>query len=197
MPFKLYIDASGDRLGAALHQVQIINNKPVKGTIWFISRKIKPTEDRYGESQMECLCLVWALEKLNQFLEGCAFEVITYFTTFKSLFNMKTPNRHILRWQIDIQEYRGNMTIVHKDGNIHKNADGLRRWPLPKNIDNPSHFPEECSPQIPIKGISVTVLNTTFFEELRNRYTQYNNCSILFQILTKDCKENSLIHSLD
>ncbi|MBW0494249.1 hypothetical protein O181_033964 [Austropuccinia psidii MF-1] len=39
--------------------------------------------------------------------------------------NMKKPNRPILRWQISIQEYRGNMTIDHKSGNINKNADGL------------------------------------------------------------------------
>ncbi|MBW0517151.1 hypothetical protein O181_056866 [Austropuccinia psidii MF-1] len=31
----------------------------------------------------------------------------------------------MLRWQIAIHEYRGNMTIVHKAGNIDKNADGL------------------------------------------------------------------------
>ncbi|MBW0549117.1 hypothetical protein O181_088832, partial [Austropuccinia psidii MF-1] len=124
-PFKLYIDASRDGLGAALQQVQILNDKPVKGPICFISRQIKPTESRYGASQMECLFLVWTLEKLNYFLEGCVFEVITDCTTVKSLLNMKTPNSHMLRWQIAIQEYRGNMTIVHKDGNIHKNADGL------------------------------------------------------------------------
>ncbi|MBW0585248.1 hypothetical protein O181_124963, partial [Austropuccinia psidii MF-1] len=47
LTFKLYIDASGDGLGAALHQVQIINDKPVEGPICFISRKIKPTEARY------------------------------------------------------------------------------------------------------------------------------------------------------
>ncbi|MBW0531954.1 hypothetical protein O181_071669 [Austropuccinia psidii MF-1] len=69
LPFKLYIDASGDGLGAALHQVQILNDKPVEGPICFISRQIKPAEARYGASQMECLCLVWALEKLNYFLE--------------------------------------------------------------------------------------------------------------------------------
>ncbi|MBW0506664.1 hypothetical protein O181_046379 [Austropuccinia psidii MF-1] len=65
LPFKLYIDASGDGLGSELHQLQIINDKPVEGPICFRSRQIKPTEARYGESQMECLCLVWALEKLN------------------------------------------------------------------------------------------------------------------------------------
>ncbi|MBW0519001.1 hypothetical protein O181_058716 [Austropuccinia psidii MF-1] len=64
LPFKLNIDASGDGLGAALHQVQIINDKPLEGAICFISRKIKPAEARYGASQMECLCLFWALEKL-------------------------------------------------------------------------------------------------------------------------------------
>ncbi|MBW0579724.1 hypothetical protein O181_119439, partial [Austropuccinia psidii MF-1] len=189
--FKLYIDASVDGLGAALHQVQIINDKPVEGPICFISRQIKSTEARYGESQMECLCLVWSLEKLNYFLEGCVFEVITDFTAVKSLLNMKTLNRHILRWKIAIQEYRGNMTIVHK------NADGLRRWPLPNNIYNPAYVPEEAFPQIPIEGISVTDLNTTFIKEVRNSYTQDKKCSILCQLLNKDCKENSLIHALD
>ncbi|MBW0501786.1 hypothetical protein O181_041501 [Austropuccinia psidii MF-1] len=53
LPFKLYIDASGDGLGASIHQAQIINDKPVEGPICFISRQIKPTEARYGASQME------------------------------------------------------------------------------------------------------------------------------------------------
>ncbi|MBW0496736.1 hypothetical protein O181_036451 [Austropuccinia psidii MF-1] len=127
LPFELYIDASGDGLGAALHQVQIINDYPMEGTMCFISIQIKPTDSIYRESQMECLCLVWALEKLNYFLEGCVFEVITDCTAFKSLLNIKTPNRHMLRWQIAIQEYRGNITIGHKDGNFHKNSDGLSR----------------------------------------------------------------------
>ncbi|MBW0484829.1 hypothetical protein O181_024544 [Austropuccinia psidii MF-1] len=89
------------------------------------------------------------------------------------------------------------MTIVHKDGNIHKNADGLRRWSLPNNIDNPDYVPEKASPQIPIEGISVTDLNTTFFKEVRNSYTQDKNLSLLCQLLTKDCKDHSLIHALD
>ncbi|MBW0556155.1 hypothetical protein O181_095870 [Austropuccinia psidii MF-1] len=175
LPYKLNIDSSGDGLGTAIHQVQIKNDTPVEGPICFIYRQIKPTEASYGASQMEYLCLFWSLEKLNYFLEGCGFQVITDCTAVQSLLNMKRPNRHMLRWQIDIQEYRGNMTIVHKHGNIHKNGDGLRRWPLPNNIDNPAYVPEESSPQIPIEGISVTDLITTFFEELRNSYTQDKN----------------------
>ncbi|MBW0472830.1 hypothetical protein O181_012545 [Austropuccinia psidii MF-1] len=110
---------------------------------------------------------------------------------------MKRPNRNILRCQIAMQEYRDNITIVHKDGNIHKNADELRRWPLPDNIDNPAYLPEEASPQISTEGISVKNLNTTFSKEVRNIYTQDTNCSLLCQLLTKDSKDNSFIHYLD
>ncbi|MBW0540057.1 hypothetical protein O181_079772 [Austropuccinia psidii MF-1] len=46
IPFKLYIDACGDGLGEALHQVQIIDDKPTEGPVCFISRQIKPTEAR-------------------------------------------------------------------------------------------------------------------------------------------------------
>ncbi|MBW0587305.1 hypothetical protein O181_127020 [Austropuccinia psidii MF-1] len=146
---------------------------------------------------MECLYLVWTLEKLNYFLEGCVFEAMTDCTAVKSLLNMKTPNTHMIRWQIAIQEYRGNMTIFNKDGNVHKNVDGLSRWPLQNEIDNPAHVPEEASPQIPIEGISVTDLNTTFFEEVRNSYTKDKSCSILCQLLNIDCKDSSLIHAFD
>ncbi|MBW0568872.1 hypothetical protein O181_108587 [Austropuccinia psidii MF-1] len=53
LPFMLYIDESGDGLGAALHQVQIINDETVEGPMRFISRQIKPTEAKYGASQMK------------------------------------------------------------------------------------------------------------------------------------------------
>ncbi|MBW0550986.1 hypothetical protein O181_090701 [Austropuccinia psidii MF-1] len=97
IPFRLYIDTCGDVLGAALHQVQIIDYKTTEGPVCYISRKIKPTEARYGEIQMECLCLVWAIEKLHFYLDGSVFEVITDCNAVKSLLNMKAPNRHMLR----------------------------------------------------------------------------------------------------
>ncbi|MBW0583935.1 hypothetical protein O181_123650 [Austropuccinia psidii MF-1] len=166
LPFKLYIDACGEGLGAALHQVQIVNDKPYEGPICFISRQIKPTEARYGASQIECLCLVWALEKLHYYLDGSVFKAITDCNAVKSLLNMKTPNRHMLRWQIAIQEYRGNMTIVNKAGDIHKNADGLSRWELPNTPDNSAYVPTSAEPQVPIEGINITDVGTEFFEEV-------------------------------
>ncbi|MBW0497632.1 hypothetical protein O181_037347 [Austropuccinia psidii MF-1] len=99
---------------------------------------------------MECLCLVFYLGKLHYYLDGSVFEVITDCNAMESLLKMKKPNRHMLRWKIAIQEYRGNMKIVHKAVNIHKNADGLSRWALPNTSDNPAYVLENAEPQITI-----------------------------------------------
>ncbi|MBW0505662.1 hypothetical protein O181_045377 [Austropuccinia psidii MF-1] len=186
IPFKLYIDACGEVLGAALHQVQIVNDEPYEGPICFISRQIKTTEYKYGASQMEFLCLICALEQLHYYLDGSVFEVITDCNTVKSLLNIKTPNRHMLRWKIAIQEYRGNMTIVHKAGNIHKNADSLIGWELPNTYENPSYVPTSAEPQIPIEGINITEVGAEFFEEVRESYKKDKNCHIITALLDKD-----------
>ncbi|MBW0515301.1 hypothetical protein O181_055016 [Austropuccinia psidii MF-1] len=95
LPFKLYINAACIQgLGAALHQRQIVDCEPREGVICYISRKLKDSEARYGAIQTECLCLAWALDKLHYYLEGAVFEVCT---ALKSLLNMKTTNRKMLR----------------------------------------------------------------------------------------------------
>ncbi|MBW0531860.1 hypothetical protein O181_071575 [Austropuccinia psidii MF-1] len=113
LPFKLYIDAACIQgLGAALHQRQIEDGEPREGVISYISRQLKYSEARYGATQTECLCLVWDLEKLHYHFEGAVFEVYTDCTALKSLLNMKTTNRHMLRWKIAIRVSRGNMTTI-------------------------------------------------------------------------------------
>ncbi|MBW0493277.1 hypothetical protein O181_032992 [Austropuccinia psidii MF-1] len=186
IPFKLYNDACGDGLGAALQQVQIFEDKPGEGPICYISRQIKQTEARYGSSQMELLCLVFSTKKLHYYLYGSGFEVRTDCNAVKSLLNMNTPNRHMLRWKIAIQEYRGNMTIVHKAGNIHKNSDVLSRWALANTPDNPACVPLEAEPQIEIEGINITYLGTEFFEEVRQSSKQETYCHILTYLLDTD-----------
>ncbi|MBW0582432.1 hypothetical protein O181_122147 [Austropuccinia psidii MF-1] len=165
LPLKLYIDAACSQgLGAALHQRQIVDGEPRDRVICYISRQLKDSEARYGATQIECLCLVCALEKLHYYLEGEVFEVYTDCTTLKSLLNMNTTNRHILRWQIAIQEFRGNMTIIYKEGKSHTNADGLSRWPLDNVKSNPAYDPEVAA-KIPIHIMEIDwKKNFIFFE---------------------------------
>ncbi|MBW0537236.1 hypothetical protein O181_076951 [Austropuccinia psidii MF-1] len=67
---------------------------------------------------------------------------------------MKTTNRHILRWQIAIQQCRGNITIIYKEGKSHTNADGLSRWPLDSFKSSPAHDPELAA-KIPMHFIKI------------------------------------------
>ncbi|MBW0465930.1 hypothetical protein O181_005645 [Austropuccinia psidii MF-1] len=60
----------------------------------------------------------------------------------------------MLRWQIAIQEYRGNMNIIYKEGKIHTNADGLSRWPLYNVKSNPAYEPEVTA-KIPIHFMEI------------------------------------------
>ncbi|MBW0483441.1 hypothetical protein O181_023156 [Austropuccinia psidii MF-1] len=103
----------------------------------------------------------------------------------------------MLRWQIAIQEYRGNMTIAHKEGNIQKNAYGLSRWELANTPNNPDYVPLEAKPHIPMEGINITHIETEFLEEIRESYKQNKNCHILTSLLDKDCKYTYLVNSLD
>ncbi|MBW0540344.1 hypothetical protein O181_080059 [Austropuccinia psidii MF-1] len=143
---------------------------------------------------MECLSLVWALEKLHYYWDGTVFDVITDCNAVKFSLNMKTPNIHMLRWQIAIQEYRGHITIVHKSGNIDKNADGLSRWALENTPENPAWVPQE---EHHIEGICVTDIGTEFFNQVKKSYKMDKSCHILCQLPIKDCKDPSVSLKLD
>ncbi|MBW0576406.1 hypothetical protein O181_116121 [Austropuccinia psidii MF-1] len=67
---------------------------------------------------------------------------------------MKTTNRHMLRWQIAIQDYSENITIIYKGGKIHTNADGLSRWPL-DNIKSNRTYDAEDSAKTPIHFMEI------------------------------------------
>ncbi|MBW0509856.1 hypothetical protein O181_049571 [Austropuccinia psidii MF-1] len=143
---------------------------------------------------MECLCLVWSLEKLHYYLDGTVFDVITDCNALKSLLNMKKPNRNMLRWQISIHKYRGNMTIVHKYGNIYKNADGLSRQALAYEPETPAWVPQE---EHHIEGIFDTDIGTELVNQVEESYKMDKSCHILFQILMRDCKDPSLSSKLN
>ncbi|MBW0492507.1 hypothetical protein O181_032222 [Austropuccinia psidii MF-1] len=146
LPFKLCRDVvCCQSLAAALHQRQIVDGEPREGVICYIPRQLKDSEARYGATQTECLCLAWDLEQLCYYLAGVVFEIYTDCTALKSLLNMRTKNRHIFRLQIAIQEYRGIMSIIYKEGKIHTNEHGVSGWPLDNLKRNSAYEPEVAS----------------------------------------------------
>ncbi|MBW0471207.1 hypothetical protein O181_010922 [Austropuccinia psidii MF-1] len=60
----------------------------------------------------------------------------------------------MLRWEIATQEYRDDMTIIHKDVKSHTNAYGLGRWPL-DNFKRNSAYDPEVANKIPIRFMEI------------------------------------------
>jgi len=128
-PFILHSDASTYGLGAVLSQ---INDKKEEHPILYISRSLSPAEANYSATELECLGIVWAVQKLHPYLDGSQFTLITDHSALQWLFEFKGTNRRLLRWAMELQPHRETMTIRYRAGKVHSNADALSRAPLPE-----------------------------------------------------------------
>ncbi|MBW0534431.1 hypothetical protein O181_074146 [Austropuccinia psidii MF-1] len=106
------------------------------------------------------------MAKIHSYLEGAVFEVYTDCMALKSVLKMKTTNRHMLRWQTAIREFRGNMIIIYKEVKSHSNADGLSRWPLDNSKSNPA-----CDPEV------VAKIPIYFMEIDRKKNFRFSECA--------------------
>ena len=122
--FILYTDASKIALGAILHQVGKDGKEHV---IAYENKTLGPAEQNYHTTELECLAVVWAIEKFDYYLEGNKFKIITDHIALKWLFNKAIPKGRIGRWIARLQPYICNMEIIHKSGKRHTNADALSR----------------------------------------------------------------------
>ncbi|MBW0552268.1 hypothetical protein O181_091983 [Austropuccinia psidii MF-1] len=68
------------------------------------------------------------------------------------------------------------MTIVHKSGNIHQNADRLSRFSLANTPENPAWIPQE---EYHIEGICVTDISTEFFNQVEESYKMAKNSYLI------------------
>lgn len=117
-PFDLTTDASNFALGAVLSQ----NRHPIT----FISRTLTKTEQNYATNEKEILAIVWALQKLRNYLYGVAN--LTIYTDHQSLIysiSEKNPNTKLKRWKNFIAEFGAD--IKYKPGYQNVVADALSR----------------------------------------------------------------------
>ncbi|UYV69879.1 K02A2.6-like [Cordylochernes scorpioides] len=130
LPIRLSCDSSSYGLGAVMSQIDVDGNER---PIYFISRTLSQAEKKYSQIDKECLSIIWALKKFNNYLFGRKFELIT---DNKPLHHILNPKREITsnmsarlqRWALILSSY--NFTIECRKTGDHGNADGLSRLPL-------------------------------------------------------------------
>ncbi|KAH6938900.1 hypothetical protein HPB50_014687 [Hyalomma asiaticum] len=101
--FVLQCDASDRGTGDVLSQNDADGNEhPVE----FVSRKLKIRVQAYSASEKECARLVWAIHKLQCYLNGSHIVVQTDPCPLTWLRSMSSRNGRLLRWSLALQEHR-------------------------------------------------------------------------------------------
>ena len=94
LPFQLYTDASHCGLGAILAEVQDGRER----IICCASRSLNPSEKLYPANKLECLGIVWAVDKFWPYLTSVKFEIITDHYALQWLWTMKTESVLLHCW---------------------------------------------------------------------------------------------------
>ena len=98
--------------------------------IYFISRVLKSYEENYTILELEMAAMVWAILKFQRYLDGSIFTVVTNHQSLLSVTGSSSTTLYSARvdkWRMLLAPYSGQMTLVHRAGRIHGNADGLSR----------------------------------------------------------------------
>ena len=83
-----------------------------KHPIYFVSRTLSKAERNYTVTEMECLAVLWSVERLRGYLQGEKFTVITDHHSLLWLNNLRDPTGRQARWNTALQMY--NIEFVHR-----------------------------------------------------------------------------------
>jgi hypothetical protein len=104
--------------------------KPKERSILYLSRTLRSYERNYTILELELGAVVWSVLKLQRYLDGVPFTVVTDHQPILQVVssNSKTlSSPRVERWRMLLQPYIGQMTFVHKAGKKHLNVDALSR----------------------------------------------------------------------
>ena len=125
-PFILDTDASDNAIGAVLSQIQDDKEQ----VIAYASRSLTKSERNYCVTKKELLAIVTFVKYFRHYLYGKQFTIRTDHSSLRWLLKFKNPEGQLARWLEILSMY--DMTIEHRAGTKHRNADSLSRRPCEK-----------------------------------------------------------------
>jgi hypothetical protein len=137
--FILDTDASDVAIGAVLSQVQ----DGVVRVIAFASNTLSPSQRNYCTTRKELVAVVQFTRHFRHYLLGRPFLVRTDHGSLTWLLRFKQINGQLARWLEELSQF--DMTIVHRPGRLHNNADAMSRLPDPG--DHCDCYHAGCTPE--------------------------------------------------
>jgi hypothetical protein len=113
-------------------------SKPRERPILYLSRTLRSYERNYTILELELGAVVWSVLKLQRYLDGVPFTVVTDHQPILQVVSSSSrtiTSPRVERWRMLLQPYMGQMTFVHKAGKRHLNVDALSRLPRGESRD--------------------------------------------------------------
>ena len=120
-PYFLDTDASAVGVGAVLSQIQEGKERVVA----YYSKTLSPAERNYCVTRRELLAVIKAVKHFRPYLYGQKFTLRTDHASLRWLCRRREPSAQVARWLEILAEFQ--MTLEHRAGPKHGNADGLSR----------------------------------------------------------------------
>lgn len=121
--FYVSTDASGSAIGGCLMQ-QYECLHPIA----YVSRKLSEAERRYSVVEREALAIVWVVTKLESYLLGKEFCLLTDHKPLQFMQQKSMKNGRICRWFLILQNFKFEIKAI--SGSINIVADMLSRVTL-------------------------------------------------------------------
>ncbi|KAL6738274.1 hypothetical protein Aduo_011837 [Ancylostoma duodenale] len=129
-PFIIYTDASQQGVGAVLCQE---GRDGLLHPLYFASKRLTAAERRYHITDTEALAVMFALKKFHYFVYGVEVVVRTDHQPLTALFKRTNVSSRVLRWALEIQQYR--VKIEYVKGKANPVADALSRGIEVSSVD--------------------------------------------------------------
>ena len=121
--FILDTDASDRAMGAVLSQ----EHDGRERVIAYMSKAMNKYEQNYCVTRKELLAVINALKHFHSYLYGQEVLLRTDNSAVSWMKSLKNPSGQVARWLQELGNY--NLTITHRPGRQHRNADALSRNP--------------------------------------------------------------------
>jgi hypothetical protein len=120
--YVLQADSSAVAVGATLSQYDDSGNEYVIG---YVSQKLSPRQRNYSVIELECLAIVTAVRKFEQYIYARKVELYTDHAPLQFLHNMAHSNSRLARWSLFLQKF--DLQPKYRSAALNKNVDGLSR----------------------------------------------------------------------
>lgn len=154
--FHVHTDASIEGLGAVLCQIAF---SKVDQPIYYASRRVSDSERNYTITELECLAMVFALERFRHYLLATHFKFYVDHEALTFLLNKPDVKGRAMRWLLLFQEF--DFEVITKPGKVHVLADHLSRIPQDEEEDI-------LDPDFPDASLFLVETTTPWYADIAN-----------------------------